>query len=329
MISVVIPAYNEAPSIGETVLSIRAVLNNSGQSSSEIIVVDDGSTDSTAAQARISGAIVIRHPKNAGYGFALKSGISAAAFDTIVITDADLTYPADAIPNLIQEYYKGFDMVVAARSGKHYHESVIKMPLRMVLKLLVEFTAGRKIPDVNSGLRVFSRKAILPHFPHLCNTFSFTTSLTLAFMMVGRFVQYVPIEYHPRIGQTKVRLLRDSVRTLQYITQAIVYYNPMKLFLMLSLTTLGLSAIALIIGLNLHDQICLSLSANSVLLAICLFGMGLIADLIRQTNLGKSSINSAEAQPIDFSVPETQVDRLPAAQAALLVHQSQESNAQV
>ncbi len=143
----------------------------------------------------------------------------------------NLTYPFTEVPKLLEEYHKGFDMVVGARTGEHYRESNLKSPLRKILKFLVEFTAGRKVPDVNSGLRVFSKTTIIAYLNHLCDTFSFTTSMTLAYMMTGKFVKYIPIPYDKREGKSKVRLFRDSLRTLQYILQAINYYNPIKIFL--------------------------------------------------------------------------------------------------
>ena len=198
MISVVIPAYNEGSVISETVKEIKKVFAEDNIHDVEIILVDDGSTDNTAANSINSGAVTISHPHNIGYGRSLKDGIEAAKFDTIVITDADGTYPLYKIPDLLKEYNKGFDMVVGARQGDNYDESFKKKILRLILKKLVEFTAGREIPDINSGLRVFSKKEILPYFSKLCDTFSFTTSLTLAYMMNGKFVQYIPIEYKKR-----------------------------------------------------------------------------------------------------------------------------------
>jgi glycosyltransferase involved in cell wall biosynthesis len=99
----------------------------------------------------------VRHPHGVGYGRSLKKGIEAATFDTIVICDADGTYPAAAIPKLVGLYDEGFDMVVGQRQGPHYRQSAIKVPLRVLLRFLVEWTAGCRMPDVNSGPRVFSR----------------------------------------------------------------------------------------------------------------------------------------------------------------------------
>ena len=186
---------------------------------------------------------VVRHPQNKGYGQALKTGIAAASYDLIAITDADCTYPVEYIPQLIGDIDKGFDMAVGRRTGPQYWESAFKSPLRYILKYLVEFTAGAKILDINSGLRGFKKSTVTPFLPHLCNTFSFTTSLTLAYMMSGKFVSYIDIPYEKRVGKSKVRLFKDSLTTLQYIVQAIVFYNPIKLFLVFSLSLWAFTAL--------------------------------------------------------------------------------------
>ena len=282
MISLVIPAFNEADGLQRTIESLQAVLARLPEPESEILVVDDGSHDETGRVASAAGATVIRHPHNVGYGQALKSGILAARHDTIVIIDADLTYPAAAIPELLAEFRQGFDMVVGARTGHHYEGSMFKGPLRTILKFLVEFSAGRSIPDANSGLRVFSRQTIRGYLPHLCNTFSFTTSLTLAYMLTGRFVSYLPIPYHERIGKTKVRLFADSLRTLQYIVQAIIYYNPLKLFLLLTIITVALSIAGFVTAALTGLHAPYFLGVGGLLMAIVVFALGLIADLLRQ-----------------------------------------------
>ncbi len=279
MISVVIPAYNEGPAIAQSIRGVREAL---GETGAEVVVVDDGSRDDTAEQARAAGARVIRHPHNLGYGAALKTGIAAAEHDTIVITDADGTYPVDEIPALLEEYRRGYHMVVGARTGRHYYESFLKSPLRLMLKWLVEFTVGRTIPDVNSGLRVFSKRDVMPYFSTLCNTFSFTTSVTLAYMMTSKFVAYRPIPYHPRVGSTKVRLFRDSLRTLQYIVEAILYYNPLKLFLAICGVIILGSLLSLVVATMFRVVSAFWLGVGGLLVAVVVFCLGLIADLLRQ-----------------------------------------------
>jgi polyisoprenyl-phosphate glycosyltransferase len=281
MISVVIPAYNEASAIERTVSDIRSTLGLGPLF--EVIVVDDGSTDQTGTIARKSGAKVIRHPHNIGYGRALKDGITAAVYETIVIIDADGTYQARDIPRIVAELDRGFDLAVGARSGAAVNDSWIKAPLRRLLKFLVEFTSGRRVPDVNSGLRAFRRSAIVPYFPQLCETFSFTTSMTLAYLLTGRFVSYVPITYADRVGTTKVRLLRDTLRTLQYIVQGIVYYNPVKMFLLLSAGALAVGLVAaLFLELAGNGVEAFTIAVGGVLTAILVFALGLVADLLRQ-----------------------------------------------
>lgn len=229
-----------------------------------------------------TGVKVIKHPHNIGYGRSLKDGIAASSFDLVVITDADQTYPLDKIPDLVKEYQKGFDMVVGARQGKNYDESIFKKILRIFLKKLVEFTAGRKIPDINSGLRIFSRKEILPYFDTLCDVFSFTTSLTLAYMMTGKYVKYIPISYQKREGKSKVRLFKDSLRTLQFIVEAIIYYNPIKIFIFFSFILLILSVLSFSLSLIFGFISTSYIGIGCVLLSMLMFGLGLLAILLKQ-----------------------------------------------
>ncbi|MCA6113771.1 glycosyltransferase family 2 protein [Bradyrhizobium sp. WSM 1738] len=282
MISIVIPALNEERGIGATVTDIAGILTAAGLMPFEIIVVDDGSTDGTGKAATEAGARIIRHPQNVGYGRSLKRGIEEATYDTIAICDADGTYPAAAIPELVRLYNEGFDMAVGQRHGPHYRQSALKMPLRAVLRFLVEWTAGRRIPDINSGLRVFSRTAAMKYFPHLCDTFSFTTSMTLAYMMTRRFVTYHKIEYFERTGRSKVRLFRDSLKTLQYIIEAIVYYNPLKIFLLLSLICGVIATIMMLISLYFSIVTGIMLAVGTTMAAIIIFGIGMLAVLLKQ-----------------------------------------------
>lgn len=290
MISIIIPALNEQDEIGRTIARLRQVLSNGAIGAYEIVVVDDGSCDETAARAEAAGARVLRHPHNVGYGRSLKDGIRAARYDTIIINDADGTYPIEAIPDLLARYNQGYDMVVGARSGKHYRESLIKMPLRRVLRFLVEFTAGRSIPDINSGLRVFQRSSALEYFDHLCDTFSFTTSMTLAYMMTGKFVAYIPIEYHKRVGKSKVRLLRDSMKTLQYIVEAAIYYNPLKMFALMACIVLVSSFVSFALALIAKLNVFFFVGVGGIISSVIIFSLGLLAVLLRQIMVKSSRI---------------------------------------
>lgn len=281
-LSIVIPVYNEEGAIIETINEITSVCKKYAINIYEIIIVNDGSTDHTAEVLSHTNCNIIHHPHNIGYGRSIKDGIKAALYDTIVITDADRTYPVDQIPVLLTEYQKDFDMVVGARTGKYYRGSLLKTPLRRILRFIVEFAAERKIPDINSGLRIFSKAKIMPMHSRLCNTFSFTTSMTLGFIMSGYFVKYIEIPYHERHGKTKVKLFKDSFRTLQYILQAINYYNPIKLFLLFTGFCLFLSFLFFVIALITHLQTLFLLGVGTAISGLVVLCFGLLADLLKQ-----------------------------------------------
>jgi len=195
----------------------------------EIIVVDDGSQDRTAELARAEGATVLVMPENRGYGASLKTGIGHSRFETIVITDADGTYPAHYIPVLIAQLGQ-YDMVVGARTGQHVEIPLTRRPAKWLLRVLAGYLAGRHIPDLNSGLRVM-KKDLVRRFSHLLPSgFSFTTTITLAALCSSSLVKYSPIDYKARIGKSKIRPVHAFDFAL-LIIRTIVYFNPLKIFL--------------------------------------------------------------------------------------------------
>jgi glycosyltransferase involved in cell wall biosynthesis len=279
-LSLVIPCLNEEEVIVETIRKARSTLDTMNLESYEIIIIDDGSIDRSAAFALAEGARVIRHPHNAGYGKSIKDGIVQAKHDTIIISDSDGTYPLEEIPKLTKEYEKGFDMVVGARTGVHYRESWSKEFLRYILRWLVEFTAGRPIPDINSGLRIFSRKVSMQFFNRLCDTFSFTTGITLAYMMTMKYVVYVPIPYRNRVGKSKVRIFRDSLRTLQYIVEAILFYNPIKIFIVLCIFSLLFSLASFSAAYLFNLESGFFIAVTGILTTFVIFSLGLLSILL-------------------------------------------------
>ncbi len=250
-VSIIIPAYNEAAAIAPTLTALQQTLSQLNRPT-EILVVDDGSTDDSAAQAKAQGVKVIRHPSNGGYGRSLLTGIEHASYDIVAIMDADGTYPADRLPDLLAFFDKGFDMAVGARQGKNYMTSLSKSFLRMIFRVLAEYTCGRSIPDINSGFRVFYRNPVLAWRASLSTGFSFTTTITLLFMLNNLFVGYLPVDYHQRAGASKVRLFRDGFRSLQIIFTAIAQYNPLKLYLLLILVDMaGSMGLVLLMSLRI------------------------------------------------------------------------------
>jgi hypothetical protein len=172
---------------------------------------------------------------------------------------------------------------------------LIKVPLRRLLRFIVEFTAGRSIPDINSGLRVFRRSTALEYFDHLCDTFSFTTSMTLAYMMTGKFVAYVAIDYNKRVGTSKVRLLRDSMKTLQYIVEAAIYYDPLKMFGLMSAIVIASSFACFVLALIAKLNVFFYVGVGGVISSVIIFSLGLLAVLLRQIMV-KSSYLDREGQ---------------------------------
>lgn len=281
-LSLVIPAFNEGESLKDTIESIIHVLSEMLKEY-EIVIVDDGSDDRVdEIVSQFPQCRLLRHPINMGYGRSLKDGIDAAAYDTIVITDADKTYPAENIPRLLEKYREGFNMVVGKRTGPNYRQSLFKFSLRRILQFMVEWACGKKIPDINSGFRIFNKNEIRHFYFHLCDTFSFTTSLTLAYMMTGKLVAYIPINYFKREGKSHVRLFRDSLYTLSYIIRQILYFNPMRIFFLFGVIWVAIGVFAFLFSLLLGINAGYYMAILSIVVFFMMVGMGLIAEQLRQ-----------------------------------------------
>jgi glycosyltransferase involved in cell wall biosynthesis len=280
-VSILIPAFDEEPAIAAVVSDVRQALANGGIEA-EVVVIDDGSRDGTAAQAEAAGARVIRHPTNLGYGAALRTGICATTADIIATTDADGTYPSEALPSLI-EAARRFDLVIGARTGVEYRGKRLKGPARNLYLWLVRYVTGVRVPDANSGLRAFRREPVLRHLDTYCLGFSFSTTMTLVMLLNGYFVGFVPIDYRPRIGRSKVKIFRDSLRTTQIITSAVLLYNPIKVFLPLAGLPVLLAGALAVVALLRRDVALVGTTILCVLCALLLFGLGLLADLVSQT----------------------------------------------
>lgn len=242
-VSVVIPALNEEQAVGEQIQNIARVLKGEGIPH-EIIVVDDGSTDHTAERAAQAGARVLRHLENRGYGASLKTGIDAARYETIVISDADGTYPSDQIPALVAQLETA-DMVVGARTTKVSHVPFVRRPAKWILGKLANQIAGRNIPDLNSGLRAFRRDCVKQYFPILSNQFSFTTTSTLALMADDYRVVYHPIDYYPRVGESKIKP-RHFMDFIMLVLRMAMLFQPMKIFVPLALACGGLGVLKIL-----------------------------------------------------------------------------------
>ena len=277
-LSVIIPAYNEAEGIAEVVERLGPVLAGLGRET-ELLVVDDGSADDTAARAEAAGAQVVRHEQNRGYGASLKSGIRRARHDLVAILDADCTYPPEALPDLVASA-KDNDMVVGARTKGKVHIPLIRRPAKAVLRWLASYLSGHPIPDLNSGFRVMRRPVINRYLGLLPAGFSFTTTITLAMLVSGYGVKYVPIEYHARAGRSHIRPIRDTLGFFALILRTVMYFNPLRIFIPLALVFLAAGAV--VFGLT-WAYLERPLDTTSLLLLVTgvqLGALGLLADLI-------------------------------------------------
>lgn len=278
-VSFVIPAFNEEAAIPVVLEAIQRMAKEQGLQA-ECIVVDDGSTDQTAAVAASHGARVVSIPMNVGYGTALKRGIEGATHSRIVITDADGSYPMNFTPELLRRLER-FDLVIGRRTGTTYYRSLLTYPFRLAYLLLVWFVVGRRVPDPNSGFRAFRREAVQEFLPVMCAGFSFSTSMTTLFLLSGLTVDYVPIPYHRRIGKSKIRFVRDMLRTGQILCSVILLYNPIKLFVLLAGATFLVGAGLVGAGLAAGGSSRLWLpGVLFILFSGVFFCFGLLADLI-------------------------------------------------
>lgn len=286
-VSIVIPAYNEEGAIAATIREVRGVMDASHYKDIyELLIVDDGSEDNTAELARAERATVIEQPENMGYGASLKAGIRRSQYDVIVITDADATYPSERIPELLDELGP-YDMVVGARVGDNVAIPLVRKPAKWVLGKLASYLAGRPIPDLNSGLRVM-RKPLVKRFAHLLPPgFSFTTTITLASLCSNSLVKYIPIDYHARVGKSKIRP-GHAFDFLLLIIRTIVYFNPLKIFLPAGavLFVAGVAKLAYDISLNNLSESALL----GIIGAAGLWAVGLLSDQISKMAMRSDDI---------------------------------------
>jgi glycosyltransferase involved in cell wall biosynthesis len=240
-VSIVIPALDEEAAVGDVVREAAAAMA-AARLSYEILVVDDGSADGTGPAAAAAGARVLRHPEPRGYGASLLAGIREARSERIVILDADATYPAGDIPQLV-EAARAEGAAVGIRTLR---ENAAKRLLRGAFRGLVRAVAGRPVGDVNSGFRSFPRRFALEHAALFPSGFSFTTTLTLLTSWADLPVAAIAIEYRPRKGRSKVRLLRDGARAVATVLRLTARRRPGRL-LLLALASAG-AATALAYG---------------------------------------------------------------------------------
>ena len=287
--SIVIPCYNEALAVSKTAKEIYLTLKNWEENEDvqlcfELIFVNDGSTDETTEKLSIleedhENLKVIDSKINCGYGASLKKGILASKYDSIIITDADGTYPNERIPELIKGLENN-DMVIGARIGKNVQIPTLRRPVKWLLLQYARWMSKADIKDLNSGLRAMKKDKVFKFWNMLPNAFSFTSTITLSMHIEGLNVSYLPIDYHARIGSSSIKPIQDTLRFFSLVLRTVMYFKPLQVFGTMGLVML---AVAICVGITgkiligeVPDVIAVSLfSTGSVFI-----GLGLLGDLI-------------------------------------------------
>ncbi len=271
---VIVPAFNEAAAIASVVAGLVGVA-----AWQEILVVDDGSSDDTAARAESAGARVIRHPYNKGNGAAVKTGIRAAGGRFVLIVDADGQHRPDDVTRIVAAL-DPYDLVVGARAGRTQANFVRRLG-NNVLNAIASPLTERPIPELTSGLRA-ARRDRLEEFIHLLpNGFSTPTTTTLAFIKAGYNVGFEPIEAAPRVGDSKIHLGSDGVRFFVILLKVITIFSPLRVFVPISVGAFLLGA-----GYALWTIVTQSHVTNSsvllIVLSVVILLVGLLSEQISQ-----------------------------------------------
>ncbi|MDK2971043.1 MAG: hypothetical protein PWP23_798 [Candidatus Sumerlaeota bacterium] len=288
-ISLVIPVYNEKRSCAKTVHRVRAVLATLPEGS-EALFVNDGSQDGSGEA--LAGALregeplrLITHIRNKGYGASLKTGIRAASHAWIAIADADGTYPIEDLPKLLAAIDGGARMAVGARPLGQ--QPTVRRPAKAFLNAYASYLAGTRIPDLNSGLRVFHRDDALRLERLLPDGFSFTSTITMALASAGEPVVFLPIRYRERVGKSKIRPVRDMGGFMLLVCRLAMAFNPLRIFGPASAALLALGVVLLSARFFMADKP-FGLATTIILLVggVQLLAVGLLADLINRRGGG-------------------------------------------
>lgn len=277
-LTIIIPAKNEAESIGTLVARIRSSLPGC-----QVLVVDDGSTDATGSVATEAGAQVYRHAESRGNGAAVKSGLRESRTLWIGIMDADGQHPPEAIPAMLELAASGYDMVVGARSAKH-QASIARLFGNRLYNTLAGMVVGHKIPDLTSGFRVALRSKMSEFIPLFPNGFSHPTTSTMAFYRAGYQVAFMPFEAAQRQAGSRshIRILRDGARFFLIIFRVGTLYSPLKIFLPIS-ASIGAGGLAYSAYTLLAMGRFTNFGALSLSTALIVFLIGLLSEQV--TNL--------------------------------------------
>ncbi len=272
-ISIIIPAKNEF----EGIKSIVPMLKEH-YSDSEIIIVDDGSTDSTKELCKQHGITCISHPYSKGNGASIKTGVRHASGELFVFMDADGQHDPGNISELLAKMDEGYDMVVGARSASS-QASVGRLCANTIYNWFAGFMVGQRVEDLTSGFRIV-RAEYFRKFLHLLpNGFSYPTTCTMAFFRSGYSVGYIPIEANKRIGKSHIKLIKDGLRFLLILFKIGTLYSPLKIFFPISVMSFATGLLYYLYTFVTMGRFT-NMSALLFTTAVTIFLMGLISEQI-------------------------------------------------
>ncbi|MGB6455688.1 MAG: glycosyltransferase family 2 protein [Streptosporangiaceae bacterium] len=285
-VSIVLPCHNEEGHVVAEVARICAAMDASGYDY-ELVAYDDASTDGTLgrlqeATPRFPNLRVVHFPRNGGAGTVRRIGTRQARGTIVVWTDADMTYPNERIPELIEmlDNEPFVDQVVGARTSEEGTHKFLRVPAKWFIRKLAEVLTNTAIPDLNSGLRAFRREVALPYLRLLPPGFSCVTTITIAFLSNQHDVKYVPIDYAKRAGKSKFRFVTDAYRYILQVLRMVMYFNPLKVLMPLALFLLVLGFAKGIYDMVAHP---LYFAINTILIfvsGLIIATLALLADLI-------------------------------------------------
>jgi glycosyltransferase involved in cell wall biosynthesis len=277
-VTVVVPVYNEAQGLPQTLKAIKAAMEGWG-GQWELLVVDDGSTDgSHEVVEAFGGARLVRHCRNRGVGAARKTGVREARYDAIAMLDGDATYPANQLPHLL-ELLSDNDMVVGARTGQNVHRSLLRHPAKWVIRKLASFISGHHIPDLNSGMRAFWKRHALAFESILPDGHSWVATITLALLANGHAVAFHPIDYYRREGRSSFHPIRDTCNYVVLVLRTMTYFDPLKVFLPSGLFFLVAGVVKLVMDDVLYNDVKES-DIMLIIVGFLIVFLGLLADLV-------------------------------------------------
>lgn len=276
-LTVIIPVYNEEQAIQSTLDELIPIAQSCAW---QIVVVNDGSNDKTEMllNSYTTKCRIINHPYNLGYGAALKTGIRTAETEFIAIYDSDGQHRPDDLMRLWEEV-PNYDMVIGERVAGSQVD-IFRVPGKWLLSHAANLIVGRRISDINSGLRVFRRTFIKKVLHLMPEGFSFTSTSTIAALKMGFIVRFIPIKIRKRLGNSTVRQVRHGFMVIMLILRLAILFSPLRIFLPVAI---AMVVVGILYSIYIIATVRLML-ANGALLcffsALIIFFFGLLVDQV-------------------------------------------------